>query len=84
MLGGKQGQEQGSLDMPPSKMGRGDSGEKIWEHLRKLLQEEPQVEGDKQEVPRREVRPQPLEYLVGTVGNPTIPRIIVREKLENA
>ena len=46
-------------------------------------EEEPQVEGGKQEVPRKEVRPQPLEYLVGTVGRPIILRIIVGERQEN-
>ena len=29
MLSGDQGQEQGDLGMPPSKVGRGDGGEKI-------------------------------------------------------
>ena len=51
-------------------------------HLRKFLQERPQVEGDKQEVPSKEVRPQPLEYLVDTVGNPTTQKIIAGERLE--
>ena len=51
-------------------------------HLRESLQEGPQGEGGKQEVPRKEVRPQPLEYLVDTVGNPTTQKIIAGEKLE--
>ena len=46
-------------------------------HLGELLQEEPQVEGDKREVPRKEARHLPLECLTGTMGNLTTLRIIV-------
>ncbi|XP_027158105.1 uncharacterized protein LOC113759735 [Coffea eugenioides] len=53
-------------------------------HLGELLREEPRVEGDKREVPRKEARHPPLDCLVGTMGNLTTLRIIADERLESA
>ena len=53
-------------------------------NLGDLLREEPQGEGAKRDVPRREARHPPLEYLVDTVGNLTIPKNLVSEMLESA
>ena len=53
-------------------------------HREEVLRGEPQVEGDRGEVSRRKARHPSPEYRVGTVGNLTIPRIIVGERLKSA
>ena len=52
-------------------------------HLGELFQEKPQVDGDRREVPRREAKHPPLEYLVDTVKNSTIPKILASKRLES-
>ena len=53
-------------------------------HLGELLGEEPQGKGARREVPRREARHPPLEYRMDTIGKPTIPKMLVRERLGSA
>ena len=83
MLSGGQGQEQGDLSMPPSKVGREDGCEKILGTPKEVTSRGAPGGRDKQEVPCKEVRTQPLEYLVGTMGNPTTQKRIVGERLES-